>query len=226
MTSDEEDVQGTPTMTAAQQKLFELRLRMNKGRKENHGAVLEEDRRLLNPKEEMKKRSDDLWQKKDAEYQKELQQTGLSMEDWRRLNVPVADAAERTKPKKVRAGVGVDEGHNAYKKRLRDVKSLTKDQYEELKTDMPNDEFYRGADSLRYGQEPAAFAKPLADKMAAELEYTRDRRQKYSRKRKFNEDGKIDFVNQKNRQFNEKLDKAYSKYTAEIERTLERGTAL
>lgn len=40
------------------------------------------------------------------------------------------------------------------------------------------------------------------------------------------EEKDVDYVNERNRRFNEKLERNYSQYAAEIKRNLERGTAL
>ena len=40
------------------------------------------------------------------------------------------------------------------------------------------------------------------------------------------EDKDITYINERNRKFNEKIDRSYSKYTQEIKQNLERGTAI
>ena len=42
----------------------------------------------------------------------------------------------------------------------------------------------------------------------------------------FIEEKDVDYINDRNRKFNEKLERNYSKYAAEIKGNLERGTAL
>jgi len=42
----------------------------------------------------------------------------------------------------------------------------------------------------------------------------------------FVEEKNVDYINERNRKFNEKLERNYSKYTAEIKGNLDRGTAL
>jgi len=52
------------------------------------------------------------------------------------------------------------------------------------------------------------------------------KRAKYSRRRAFDEDEDIDYINERNMKFNKKLERFYGKYTAEIKQNLERGTAI
>lgn len=53
-----------------------------------------------------------------------------------------------------------------------------------------------------------------------------DKRAKYSRRRAYNDDADIDYINERNAKFNKKAERFYGKYTAEIKQNLERGTAV
>lgn len=52
------------------------------------------------------------------------------------------------------------------------------------------------------------------------------KREKYSRRRTFDEEADIDYINERNMKFNKKLERFYGQYTAEIKQNLERGTAV
>ncbi|VDP11214.1 unnamed protein product [Soboliphyme baturini] len=52
------------------------------------------------------------------------------------------------------------------------------------------------------------------------------KREKYHRRRTYDPDATIDFINERNRRFNKKLDRFYGQYTEEIKQNLERGTAV
>lgn len=52
------------------------------------------------------------------------------------------------------------------------------------------------------------------------------KRSKYSRRRAYNDDADIDYINERNAKFNKKAERFYGKYTAEIKQNLERGTAV
>lgn len=62
--------------------------------------------------------------------------------------------------------------------------------------------------------------------MAEEINDRREKRSEFSRRRAFNSEKDIDSINERNRVFNEKLERNYSKYANEIKSNLERGTAL
>merc|ERR1712130_750014 len=52
------------------------------------------------------------------------------------------------------------------------------------------------------------------------------KRKNFHRRRIHDEDKDITYINERNRKFNEKIDRSYSKYTQEIKQNLERGTAI
>lgn len=52
------------------------------------------------------------------------------------------------------------------------------------------------------------------------------KREKYSRRRLFDDDDDINFINERNMKFNKKLERFYGQYTEEIKQNLERGTAV
>lgn len=56
--------------------------------------------------------------------------------------------------------------------------------------------------------------------------YSSEVRSKYSRRRRFDPDADVDFINEKNRKLNARLEYFYGKYTREIKQNLERGTAV
>ena len=53
-----------------------------------------------------------------------------------------------------------------------------------------------------------------------------DKRSKYSRRREFQHDTDVDYINERNMEFNRKTACFYDKYTAEIKQNLKRGTAI
>lgn len=53
-----------------------------------------------------------------------------------------------------------------------------------------------------------------------------DKRSKYSRRRAYNDDADIDYINERNAKFNQKAERFYGKYAGEIKQNLERGTAV
>ena len=63
-------------------------------------------------------------------------------------------------------------------------------------------------------------------RMADDIQEQVENRSKFSRRRMFIEEKSVDYINERNRKFNEKLERNYSKYASEIKGNIERGTAL
>lgn len=69
-------------------------------------------------------------------------------------------------------------------------------------------------------------ATDRADMMAKEVEEVMEKRNQYSRKRMDDDSKDVTSINERNRVFNKKLDRNYSKFSNEIRGNLERGTAM
>ena len=63
-------------------------------------------------------------------------------------------------------------------------------------------------------------------RMADEIEEQIEKRGQFSRRRTFVDEKNIDYINERNRKFNEKLERNYKRFAQEIKDNLERGTAL
>ncbi|OJD35707.1 pre-mrna-splicing factor syf2 [Diplodia corticola] len=87
--------------------------------------------------------------------------------------------------------------------------------------------FYTTADSTDFiNHRPE---KEAVDKLVADIRKAEDARLKARRARGIdndNDNGDVTYINQKNKQFNEKLARFYNKYTADIRESFERGTAI
>lgn len=62
--------------------------------------------------------------------------------------------------------------------------------------------------------------------LAADIEKQLAVRAKFSKRRHFTGDEEVTYINQRNYRFNQKIARAYDKYTKETKESLERGTAL
>ncbi|KAI9220965.1 SYF2 splicing factor-domain-containing protein [Blastocladiella britannica] len=85
------------------------------------------------------------------------------------------------------------------------------------------DAFYGSTDVLDIHARPAP--RDL-DRMVTDLNKQIAVRGKSSRRRAVDPDEDVSYINDKNRNFNRKIARAYDKYTTEIKESLERGTAL
>ncbi|KAF2139422.1 uncharacterized protein K452DRAFT_289982 [Aplosporella prunicola CBS 121167] len=85
--------------------------------------------------------------------------------------------------------------------------------------------FYSTADSTDFASHRPD--KEGVDKLVGEIRKAEEARLKARRARGIDDEaGDITYINQKNKQFNEKLARFYNKYTGDIRESFERGTAL
>ena len=101
--------------------------------------------------------------------------------------------------------------YRAHKKRLRDM-PFDKELYEE--------QMKNGIDMSKIDTEER---KNL---LKNDIEQQQEKRNKFSRRRNFYEDQNVDYINERNRKFNKKLERFFGKDCAEIKTNLERGTAI
>lgn len=101
--------------------------------------------------------------------------------------------------------------YRAHKKRLRDM-PFDKELYD--------DQMKNGIDMKKIDTEER---KNL---LKNNIEMQQEKRDKFSRRRNFYEDQNVDYINERNRMFNKKLERFFGKDSAEIKANLERGTAL
>ena len=86
------------------------------------------------------------------------------------------------------------------------------------------EDYYATASSMIHGTHKPSEA--AVNRMVGDLEQQYAKRSKFSRRRPFDIDADIDYINERNRAFNKKIERYYGKYTAEIKQNLERGTAV
>lgn len=97
-------------------------------------------------------------------------------------------------------------------------------EYERTKEEMGEEAFYAGRDTLLHGLHKDT--KEGVDRMVEDLNKQMEKRSKYSRRRRFDDEADIDYINERNMKFNKKLERFYGQYTAETKQNLERGTAV
>ncbi|KAG8143108.1 hypothetical protein E2320_000390 [Naja naja] len=200
-------------------KFRELHLKRNEARKLNHQEVVEEDKRLKLPTNWEAKKARLEWELKVEEKKKECLLKGEDYERVKLLEVSAEDAERFERKRKKR---NPDLGFSDYAAaQLRQYQRLTK----QIKPDLENGEdFFPTSNSLLHGTHVPS--KEGVDKMVSDLEKQIQKREKYSRRRSYNDDADIDYINERNAKFNKKAERFYGKYTAEIKQNLERGTAV
>ena len=181
---------------------MELQLRMNEARKLNTRAVVEEQERLTEGLAyEKKTLKDELWKEKRA-VQDSLERQGLSKDKARYL---LESAASAGLGKKRKTGEQVfgwdvfneDTMYTAYFKRVK--------KFEKSPTEP--------ADRVQ------AMAEDLEAQIAKRAEFRRDRLSIEGEK-------DIDYINDRNKVFNEKLERNFGKYAKHIKANIETGNAV
>eukprot|EP00904_Undaria_pinnatifida_P005712 jgi/Undpi1/2270/HiC_scaffold_13.g05656.m1 len=218
---EEPDEEALGKMSALEQRLFKVRLKMNKGRRANKKAVKEEYNRLSDPGYAAKMRSKDREEAK-KRWDNEMKERGLSKDE--AFMVETAAAAEivsehKNKKEKHKAAFGwnvfnQDALFKGYKKRL-----------EKLPKPKAGSEGARMEDTAEYGAKDDADAQGM-QRVVDELMDKEKRKEAFSRRRSEHGATDIDYINDRNKHFNKKIKRAYDKYTVEIRQNLERGTAL
>ncbi|RAH75283.1 pre-mRNA-splicing factor SYF2 [Aspergillus aculeatinus CBS 121060] len=87
-----------------------------------------------------------------------------------------------------------------------------------------NGTFYSTADTVGFTENRPDRA--AVDKLVADLRKAEEVRLKKRRDRRGDDDGDVTYINEKNKQFNQKLARFYNKYTTEIRDSFERGTMI
>merc|ERR1719391_1746808 len=86
------------------------------------------------------------------------------------------------------------------------------------------DSFYAAAGTVVQGVHKDT--QEAIDRMADDVEKQKEKREKFSRRRRHDPDADIDYINERNMKFNQKCERFYGDYTKDIKDNLERGTAV
>ncbi|KAI7805375.1 pre-mRNA-splicing factor syf2 [Triplophysa rosa] len=228
--SGEEEVTEAPTGQKREERLRkfrELHFKRNEARKLNHQEVVEEDKRLKLPSNWEAKKARLEYELTVDQKKKECAERGEDYDRVKLLEISAEDAERWARKKKKR---NPDPGFSGYAEaQLRQYQRLTK----QIKPDMDNyekqreecgEDFHPTPNSLIHGTHVPS--KVSIDRMVEDVEKQIEKRSKYSRRRAYNDDSDIDYINERNAKFNKKAERFYGKYTAEIKQNLERGTAV
>ncbi|GAA6057641.1 hypothetical protein JCM3770_000277 [Rhodotorula araucariae] len=232
-------------------KMKQLRQRMNESARANRQDVIAElntqraSARTLARLERKRAQAEAMGEKERAT------ETGEDLERTKNWEYSIEDN-ERWDKKQARKARRADQGftdyddlaRRKYKKDLDDFKpdllSYKKQRDAELSTSTalaasgsgsgevgpvidPNG-LYRDANSFVYADHKPT--EDQIDRVIGKLNSDLDKRQKRSRKRENEDQGDITWINDKNRQFNRKLQRYYDDVTRETRENFERGTAL
>jgi len=221
-----------------ERRIYELKLKMNKGRQANTSAVLEEKRRNEDPDYEKKKAAKEWRERQERKEEKaaKLEEAG----DVAAVGVPkgkeyLADPAEKIgkimkkdEAKEKAKGIfgwdvfNQDSLLRSHDKQIAKIEFQNED-YKEQKEKL-GQAFYDGHTSINAKAFKAT--EEAKDKVAEYMDDAAKRKAKYSRRRAVYEGEDISGINDQNQHYNKKLQRAFGDYTDEIKQNLERGTAL
>lgn len=231
MSSTEEEVtEVKPNATSLQDKLFNLRMKINQGRKANKEEVEEEYKRFSNPKYEQKQR----YLQKLAEAEAEddgKNKNKKGNNDWQMQQTAeqAEYAAEKAKKKDENMATfgwqafTVEATHRAYEKRLKKLPTNNNNQKSTSNTDTIS---HLEENPLDYGKTSSTISKSGLDRLTKDIEDKEEARKNFSKRRMKFESTDVDYINDRNAIYNKKLKKSFDKYTVEIRQNLERGTAV
>mmetsp|Transcript_58390 Transcript_58390/g.126320 ORF Transcript_58390/g.126320 Transcript_58390/m.126320 type:complete len:472 (+) Transcript_58390:65-1480(+) len=224
-----------PARNEKERKLFELRLRMNQCRSANNKEVVEEQKRVADPeyaKRKAEERHKQALEKEEGATGKEGREVGQkepragSLPDGKAHLLDTLEAVEARESKKKKTDPDTfgwdvfnqDSLARAHEKRL---KHLEFDQgaYDEQKQELAaSNSVYAGLDFKA--------TEAAKDRLQSAMDKMEKKKKDFSRRRNFVSEEDCNFINERNRFFNKKMERAFGAYTTEARQNLERGTAL
>lgn len=209
------------------QKFKELQFRRKESRKLNYQEVVEEDRRSKLPENHETKNK---WAQYLIDKEVKKQEAAAKGLDYNRMKLMDVTAEDADKWDRMKKKKNPDPGFSSYEDAaVRQYDRLTKkfkpdmESYEKEKEVM-GDAFYPTKDTIIHGLHKDSDEN--ISNMVDDLEKQIDKHSKFSRRRRYNDDADINYINERNMRFNKKLERFYGQYTAEIKQNLERGTAV
>ncbi|KER32200.1 hypothetical protein T265_01635 [Opisthorchis viverrini] len=219
---------GPSTREARLERLRELNLRRNAARKSNYAEVVEEDKRSKLPSNWETRQKRLQWEEEDEIFRAKCAEQNIDADQARALEVS-ADVADRLEARK-RRKYNTDEGFSSYadashRKYVKMTKHIKPDMkaYKQEKEKL-GDLAFPTVNTL--GLQDRKDDPEAVERLAKRVQDEAAKRPAYSRRRAFDADADIDYINERNKRYNELLERHYGKYTAEIKQNLERGTAV
>ena len=210
-------------------RLRNLKLARNEARKLNRAEVVEEDRKSKLPQnwENRKKRAE--WELSEIDKRKQCEAEGEDYDRVKLLRVSAveAEAIERAKRRKKNPDLGFSTYEEATARQNRRLtKQIKPDMvaYEKQREELGDDTFYATVNTVLPGK--VKDTPEGIQRLVDDLEKQKDKAKKFHRRRFYNENKDVDYINERNSKFNAKAERFYGKYTAEIKQNLERGTAV
>ncbi|KAF9164307.1 hypothetical protein BGX21_009360 [Mortierella sp. AD011] len=231
------------TMAERMEKLKGLRQKMNASKQANRADLMTEHQKSkINKREEAKKErlreeAEKLMAKRDAE---EAGEDYERSQFWNYSAESVEKWNEKQEAKRIRMDNKFTDwdqvNHKKYLKQVGELKPNLAAYNAKKEAAMHTNEdgelvvasdsgFYRDANSVAFlsDDKPDTLA---VDRLAADVAKQIDARTRFSKRRAQRDDEDVNYINDANRRFNQKISRFYDKYTKEIRDDFERGTAL
>ncbi|XP_063931610.1 pre-mRNA-splicing factor syf2-like [Zophobas morio] len=212
-------------------KFKELQKKKEDASRINRKELIEEDKRNKLPSNWQSKQRRVEWELKEAAAEEKAKKEGYDYKRLKYMETMASDALAEHRKAKKRAAYA-DPGFSDYRQAaIRSYKKKTKfinidsEEYNQNKEEWGED-FYGGSAGLSYGLAGANPSEAAIDRVVADVKKLDEKRKNFSRRRAFDDDADIDYINERNRRFNQKLERIYGQHTAELKQNLERGTAL
>jgi pre-mRNA-splicing factor SYF2 len=155
----------------------------------------------------------------DKAKEKMLNTTGLEME------------TERSKKAKTEKKTNYswdmyneDSKYKSYKKRVNALEKYGDNNDYKRAKEANGEDMVRQVDDLTYGEAPEITTERM-QLLMGDLKARKDAKKKFQRRRAEYEDEDVNYINNDNKQFIKKIDRAFGKYTTGIQDALEKGTS-
>lgn len=244
-TAADSGTKSTDGMTDAQRRLFNIRMKINQGRKANKSEVEDEYQRFNDPKYEQKQVKQRYLEKlKDEAADSNIKSKSGNTDEIKLdpMLQQTAEQAEFEKEKRERKqenistfgwqAFTVEATHKAYEKRLKKLPTSSSGSINSsastggASTSVTSAMTGSTIAPLDYGAKGAHVSKSALDRLSQDVSDRKEAVQKNSRRRKAVEGEDVDYINDRNAAFNKKIKRSFDKYTVEIRQNLERGTAV
>lgn len=201
-------------MEASRKRFEEFQAKRKQASHANLKEVFEENEKLKRPANWDRQAERVLNQIKKIEEKKQAEENGEDYEQKQMLDIQANDALRW---KRNSSGTSKSEPG------VIDYEAATKKQHDRMiKQLVPDMDTYNETKDKSLPLDTEAGVDRMVESVNKQIEI----RSKRSRRRRFDHDADVDYINERNMRFNKKLARHYDKYTAETKRNFERGTAL
>lgn len=169
------------------------------------------------------------WLIDDEKARKEAAEKGVDYDRVKLRNISAVEATNiQNKKRKKNPDLGFSdyEAQTArqYSRLVKQMPQPNMEKYRQRREELGDEVFYGGAHTVLQGLHKDT--PDAINNMVKDLDKQISKRKSFSRRRMYNDDGDVDYINERNSRFNKKMERYYGEYTAEIKQNLERGTAI